>query len=244
MHVDSERLAKDMDGLPPRILIIEDEVAYRDSLAVLLRKDAYRVEGVSTGREGLHEIRAGRADLVLLDIGLPDCNGFALFHEIREISRVPVIFMTARGEVVDRVTGLELGADDYIPKPYDYRELLARIRGALRRASKTPELPARSFAGTTPFLIEPEKRRISIQDQVLDLTPLEYGILKTLIERPGHVYSRDYLMDTLWNGPFYSSDRSIDQHVKTLRRKISRVMGDVPVILTQRGSGYALRDDW
>ncbi|HAZ42570.1 MAG TPA: two-component system response regulator CreB, partial [Methylococcaceae bacterium] len=115
---------------------------------------------------------------------------------------------------------------------------------ALRRAAKNPEPPASPAAGTTPFLVEPEKRRIRIQDQVLDLTPLEYGILKTLIERPGHVYSRDYLMDSLWSGPFHSSDRSIDQHVKTLRRKIGRVMGDAPVIVTHRGAGYALRDDW
>ncbi|MEN9680571.1 MAG: hypothetical protein RLZZ627_464 [Pseudomonadota bacterium] len=233
-----------MDVIQPLILIIEDEVPFRDSLAALLRLDAYRVEGVTSGREGLHEIRAGRADLVLLDVGLPDCNGFALFHEIREISPVPVIFMTARGEVVDRVTGLELGADDYLPKPFDYRELLARVRVALRRASRHPLPPASPAAGTTPFLIEPEKRRIRIQDQILDLTPLEYGILKTLIERPGHVYSRDYLMDTLWNEPFTASDRSIDQHVKTLRRKIGQVMGESPVILTHRGSGYALRDDW
>jgi len=233
-----------MDVLPPRILIIEDEVPFRDSLAALLRLDSYRAEGVTLGREGLHEVRAGRADLVLLDVGLPDCNGFALFHEIREISKIPVIFMTARGEVVDRVTGLELGADDYLAKPFEYRELVARIRVALRRALKHPDPPLSPAAGTTPFLIEPEKRRIRIQDHVLDLTPLEYGILKTLIERPGHVYSRDYLMDTLWNGPFHSSDRSIDQHVKTIRRKISDVMGDAPVILTHRGAGYALRDDW
>lgn len=233
-----------MDLLPPLILIIEDEVPFRDSLAELLRLDAYRVEGVSLGREGLHEIRAGRADLVLLDVGLPDCNGFALFHEIRDISPVPVIFMTARGEVVDRVTGLELGADDYLPKPFDYRELLARVRVALRRNPRKSLPPVSAAAGTTPFLIEPEKRRIRIEDQILDLTPLEYGILKTLVERPGHVYSRDYLMDTLWNEPFTASDRSIDQHVKTLRRKIGNVMGDDPVILTHRGSGYALRDDW
>lgn len=233
-----------MNVLPPQILIIEDEVPFRDSLAALLRLDSYRVEGVTLGRDGLHEVRAGRADLVLLDVGLPDCNGFALFHEIREISKIPVIFMTARGEVVDRVTGLELGADDYLPKPFDYRELLARVRVALRRAAKNPEPPASPAAGTTPFLIEPEKRRIRIQERVLDLTPLEYGILKTLIERPGHVYSRDYLMDSLWSGPFTSSDRSIDQHVKTLRRKIGLILGETPVILTHRGIGYAMRDDW
>lgn len=233
-----------MDVHPPKILIIEDEVPFRESLAALLRLDAYACDGVSSGREGLHEVRAGRADLVLLDVGLPDCNGFALFHEIREISRVPVIFMTARGEVVDRVTGLELGADDYLPKPFDYRELLARVRVALRRSPRASLMVTETGVGTTPFRIESEKRRIRIQEHILDLTPLEYGILKTLVERPGHVFSRDYLLETLWNEPFTASDRSIDQHIKTLRRKIAEVMGDTPVVLTHRGSGYALRDDW
>lgn len=233
-----------MDFQPPQILIIEDEVDFRESLASLLRLDSYRCEGVSSGREGLHEIRAGRADLVLLDVGLPDCNGFALFHEIRETSTIPVIFLTARGEVVDRVTGIELGADDYVPKPFDYRELLARVRATLRRHARDPGPEDIPLAGPTPFLHEPEKRRIRISDQVLDLTPFEYGVLRTLLERPGHVYTRDFLMESLWNEPFTPSDRSIDQHIKTLRRKLREVLGDVPVILTHRNAGYALRDDW
>ena len=227
-----------------KVLIVEDEKSFSEPLAFLMGKEGYEVEVAADGNEALAKFDKSGADLVLLDLMLPGIAGTEVCRQIRTKSNVPIIMLTAKDDEVDKVVGLELGADDYIPKPYDYRELLARIRGALRRASKTPELPARSSAGTTPFLIEPEKRRIRIQDQVLDLTPLEYGILKTLIERPGHVYSRDYLMDTLWSGPFHSSDRSIDQHVKTLRRKIGRVLGDAPVILTHRGSGYALRDDW
>lgn len=229
----------------PKILMIEDDEVLREGILAHLALDAYEAGGVSTGQEGLHEIRAGRADLVLLDVGLPDCNGFALYHEIRGISpEIPVIFLTARGEVIDRVTGLELGADDYVVKPFDYRELLARVRGALRRIPKTPVRTFSEAVLRTPFRVEPEKRRIYANGQVLDLTPLEYGILRTLVAKPGHVFTRDYLIDALWIDPLVPSDRSIDQHVKTLRRKIAEVLGDTPAIETHRGIGYSLRDDW
>lgn len=229
----------------PQILMIEDDTVLREGVLAHLALDAYTASGVSTGQEGLHEIRAGRADLVLLDVGLPDCNGFALYHEIRSISpEIPVIFLTGRGEVIDRVTGLELGADDYVVKPFDYRELLARVRGAIRRIPKTPVRAYGDGPLRTPFRVEPEKRRIYLDGTVLELTPLEYGILRMLVSQPGHVYSREYLIDALWIDPLVPSDRSIDQHVKTIRRKIAEVIGEVPAIETHRGAGYSLREDW
>lgn len=228
-----------------KILIIDDDVSLRESLAAHLGMDAYQVQCVGTGHEGLHEIRAGRAELVLLDITLPDCNGFALYHEIRDLSPgISVIFMTARGEIIDRVTGLELGADDYVIKPFDYRELLARVRGALRRSPRSEDRAPSSGPIGTPFRVEPEKRRIHLDNQVMDLTPLEYGILRTLASKPGHVFTREYLIETLWVDPLAPNDRSIDQHIKALRRKISEIIGDESAICSHRGVGYSLRDIW
>lgn len=233
------------DKAVPSILIIDDDESLRESVAAHLALDAYRIQCVGTGHEGLHEIRAGRADLVLLDITLPDCNGFALYHEIRDLCpEISVIFMTARGEVIDRVTGLELGADDYVIKPFDYRELLARVRGALRRAPRIPvHEPGQGPVGT-PFRVEPDKRRIHLDGQILDLTPLEYGILRTLVGKPGYVFSREYLIESLWIDPLAPSDRSIDQHIKALRRKIAEVIGEQAAILSHRGVGYSLKDTW
>jgi two-component system, OmpR family, catabolic regulation response regulator CreB len=233
-----------MVAVMPQILVIEDHVSQRESLIVLLQNDSYRAHGVTSGQEGLAEIKAGRADVVLLDVGLPDCNGFDLFHEIRKISNVPVIFMTARGDVIDKVTGLELGADDYIPKPAEYREVVARIRAILRRVSRPASFEALPHFAT-PLRLDPDKRRIHLNETLLDLTPLEYGILRILIEHPGRVFTRDYLLESLWPEPQVPNDRSIDQHIKTLRKKLSDVLGeDIPVINTHRNAGYSLRDDW
>ena len=233
-----------MDAVMPQILVIEDHVSQRESLIVLLQSDSYRAHGVSSGQEGLSEIRAGRFDVVLLDVGLPDCNGFDLFHEIRKISNVPVIFMTARDDVIDKVTGLELGADDYIPKPAEYREVVARIRAVLRRVSRPVRVEAYADPAI-PFRLDADKRRIHLKETLLDLTPLEYGLLKILIEHPGRVFTRDYLLESLWIDPQVPNDRSIDQHIKTLRKKMADVLGeDTPVINTHRNAGYSLRDDW
>ena len=225
-----------MDGLPHRILIIEDEVAYRDSLAVLLRLDAYRVEGVSTGREGLHEIRAGRADLVLLDIGLPDCNGFALFHEIREISRVPVIFMTARGEVVDRVTGLELGADDYVTKPYSSRELIARIRAVMRRHQEPETSTGLISAG--PVRMDIERHVVSVNNVQVSFPLKEFELLEFLMRNAGRVLTRTQLIDRVWGSDYVGDTKTLDVHIKRLRSKIERDPAEPEYILTVRGLGY------
>lgn len=230
--------------LLPKILVIEDHDAARESLIAMLQEDRFDAVGVGTGNEGLDIIRKGGVDLLLLDIGLPDWNGFDLFHEIRKISDLPVMFMTARSDVVDKVTGLEIGADDYILKPVDYREVVARIRAILRRVQRGGPSGSPVKSGT-PFTIDVEKRRIRVAGELLDLTPLEYGILKTLIEKPGHVFSREYLLHLDRSDASSVSDRSIDQHIKTLRKKLTGVFGqEVPVIVAHRNIGYALRDDW
>jgi two-component system catabolic regulation response regulator CreB len=174
-------------------------------------------------------------------------NGFDLFRQIRARGALPVIFVTARAEEVDRIVGLELGADDYVAKPFSPRELVARVRTVLRRAD-----PSRTAGGATAsaaasaagvFRVDEERHRISFCGQVLDLTRYEYGVLKTLVARPGRVFSRDELLDRVWGGATESIDRTVDAHIKTLRAKLKAVAPDLDPIRTHRGSGYSLADD-
>jgi two-component system catabolic regulation response regulator CreB len=167
-------------------------------------------------------------------------NGFEVFKRLREFSDVPVVFLTARADEIDRVVGLELGADDYVAKPFSPRELVARLRTILRRASRPP---APAVAAMLPFVVDEGKRQIRFYGRLLELSRYEYGLLKTLVERPGHVYSRDVLLDKVWDERSDSLDRTVDAHVKTLRAKLKLVAPQLEPIRTHRGSGYALAED-
>jgi two-component system catabolic regulation response regulator CreB len=179
---------------------------------------------------------------VVLDVGLPDMTGFDVCRALRQVSDVPVIFLTARVGEVDRVLGLELGADDYVVKPFSPRELVARVRACLRR--RTPPALAR-WQAIGAFEIDREGRRIRYRGQLLDLTRYEYGVLEALLARPGAVLSRAQLMDRVWAEAPESSDRTVDTHIKTLRTKLRAVAdgkGDDPIV-THRGLGYSLDGD-
>ena len=225
--------------IKPAILIVEDEPGIADTLQYALRTDGFEPLWVATGEAALARQREAPAALVILDVGLPDLNGFEVFKRLRAFSEVPVVFLTARTDEIDRVVGLELGADDYVAKPFSPRELVARVRTILRRAAKAGSTPPTVL----PFLVDEGKRQIRFYGQPLELSRYEYGLLKTLVERPGHVYSRDVLLDKVWDTSSESLDRTVDAHVKTLRAKLKAVAPGLEPIRTHRGSGYALAED-
>ena len=226
----------------PTILIAEDEPAIADALRYALQTEGYAAEHVLLGRAVVPRVQAGAVDLVVLDVGLPDMTGFDVCRALRQVSDVPVIFLTARVGEVDRVLGLELGADDYVVKPFSPRELVARVRACLRRRSP----PAQTrWQAVGAFEIDREGRRIRYRGQLLDLTRYEYGVLEALLTRPGAVLSRAQLMDRVWAEAPDSSDRTVDTHIKTLRAKLRAAAGGQggDPIVTHRGLGYSLDGD-
>lgn len=226
--------------MKPRILIVEDEPGIADTLQYALRTDGFEPAWAATGEEAMAQMRAQLPALVVLDVGLPDINGFELFKRLRELGDVPVVFLTARNDEIDRVVGLELGADDYVPKPFSPRELVARVRSILRRAAKTA---APAAAATLPIQIDDGRRQIRFYGKPLELSRYEYGLLKTLASRPGHVFTRDALLERVWDDPGESLDRTVDAHVKTLRAKMKAIAPGLDPIRTHRGTGYALAED-
>jgi DNA-binding response OmpR family regulator len=213
------------------ILVVEDEDAIADPLVAGLKREGYDVSRVATGEGALE---ASPADLVLLDLRLPDIDGLDVCRQLRERSRVPIIVLTARGEEADRVVGLELGADDYVVKPYGLRELIARIRAVTRRAT--------SFDGTGGPLrageleVDERARRATLGGRELELTPKEFELLAALARDPGAAVSRQRLLAEVWQTSWYGSSKTIDVHVAALRRKL----GDPGWIETVRGVGFRL----
>lgn len=230
--------------MKPRILIVEDEPGIADTLQYALRTDGFEPAWVATGEEAVAQVQAQPPALVILDVGLPDASGFEVFKRIRALADVPVVFLTARSDEIDRVVGLELGADDYVAKPFSPRELVARIRTVLRRATKpAAAVPATAAAPVLPIAVDDGRRQIRFYGQLLELSRYEYGLLKTLVSRPGHVFSRDTLLERVWDDATESLDRTVDAHVKTLRAKMKLVAPGLEPIKTHRGTGYALAED-
>jgi len=221
-----------------RILVVEDEPGIADTIRYALATEGFDAEVCALGSEALAALERSSFALAILDVGLPDLNGFELFREIRARAPLPVIFVTARAAEVDRIVGLELGADDYVAKPFSPRELVARVRSVLRRAGAAPA-PGRP----PPFEVDEQRRRIRFCGHALELTRYEYGLLSTLVARPGRVFSRDELLSRVWGDSTESLDRTVDAHVKTLRAKLRAVAPLLDPIRTHRGTGYALADD-
>ena len=213
-----------------RILVVEDEDAIADPLAEGLRREGFDVSRVATGRAALE---ADPVDLVLLDLRLPDLDGTDVCRELRARSDVPIIVVTARGEEVDRVVGLELGADDYVVKPFGFRELLARIRAVMRRARPEVE-PELRRAGE--LAVDVRARRAWMRGSELQLTTKEFDLLALLASEPGAVVGRDRILREVWNTEWYGSTKTVDVHVASLRRKL----GDRRWIETVRGVGLRL----
>jgi two-component system catabolic regulation response regulator CreB len=226
----------------PLILIVEDEPGIADTLQYALRTDGFEPAWCASAEAALAAIAARAPALVILDVGLPDMSGFELFKRMRERIDVPVVFLTARGDEIDRVVGLELGADDYVPKPFSPRELVARVRSVLRRAARpAPSAPAPE--APRPFEVDDGRRQIRFYGRALELSRYEFGLLRALVQRPGHVYTRDALLALVWDDGSDSLDRTVDAHVKTVRAKLKAVAPTLEPIRTHRGVGYALAED-
>jgi len=223
-----------------RILVVEDEPAIADAVLYALRSEGYAVEHCALGRQALARQREAPADLVLLDVGLPDVDGFEVCRSLRGFSAVPVVFLTARNDEIDRVLGLELGADDYVAKPFSPRELVARVRARLRRHVPAEADPETGWRRHGDFAIDREGCRIRYRDRLLPLTRYEYHLLAALLQRPGAILSRAQLMDRAWDAEADSADRTVDTHVKTLRAKLRAAGATADPIRTHRGLGYAL----
>jgi len=213
------------------VLVVEDEDAIAEPLVEGLRREGYEVARVATGREALD---AGETDVVLLDLRLPDIDGFTVCRELRARSDVPIIVVSARGEEVDRVVGLELGADDYIVKPYGLRELVARIRAVTRRREGATR---RVVLRAGPLEVDERARRVSYDGRELQLTAKEFDLLALLASDPGSVVSRETILRRVWDTTWYGGQKTIDVHVASLRKKV----GDPDAIETVRGIGYRLR---
>ncbi len=227
----------------PRILLVEDESAIADTVLYALREDGHEALHCLTAGAAL-EAAAGEAfELAILDVGLPDLGGFALCRQLRARGDLPVIFLTARQEEADRVLGFELGADDYVPKPFSPRELVARVRAVLRRARQAGEPAGAQPAPAAGFEHDAGGMRVRYRGRMLDLTRYEYGLLAALLARPGAVLSRAQLMDRVWGDALDTGDRTIDTHVKTLRAKLHAIAPDADPIRTHRGLGYSLAVD-
>lgn len=223
----------------PTILIAEDEIAIADAIAYALRAEGYEIEHRLLGGEALERVRRGGIDLVVLDVGLPDRSGFDVCRELRGFSAVPVIFLTARNEEVDRVLGLELGADDYMAKPFSPRELVARVRARLRRHA-AGDSEAKGVRQVGAFELDADAHRVRYHGQVLDLTRYEYALLAELLRRPGAILSRTQLLDRAWQDALESGERTVDTHVKTVRAKLRAIEPGADPIHTHRGVGYSL----
>ncbi len=230
-----------------RILIIEDEPAIADNIVYALETEGFKCRWCATGQEGLAALDEPY-DLAVLDVGLPDIGGFDLFKEIRKRHELPVLFLTARAGEIDRVVGLELGADDYVVKPFSPRELAARIKAILRRtgrpAGNAPGAGTGSAAAALPFVLDPERCAITYYGTRLELARYEYRLLGVLLEKPGRVLSREQLMEKAWDVPEASLDRTVDAHIKSLRAKLRQVKPEVEAIVTHRGLGYSLKEEW
>ncbi len=234
-----------------KILVVEDEPSIAENIAYALTTEGFTPVCCGTGEEARRGLAAGDVALVILDLGLPDVSGFDLLREIRTTSAVPLIVETARAEEVDRIVGLELGADDYIVKPISPRELTARVRAVLRRsAGKAPAAggapsaapgPAPKADGG-PFEIDEARYLIRYHGEPLELSRYEFRLLRVLVGNPGRVYSRDQLLAQISEEPEMSLDRTIDTHIKTLRKKLDAVRPGESPIVTHRGLGYSLQE--
>ena len=219
------------------VLIVEDEPSIADTLIFVLQTEGFSVTWKTLANDALGLLKTEPLDLVIMDVGLPDITGFEACKQLRKFSNVPVIFLTARGDELDRVVGLEIGADDYVVKPFSPREVAARVKVILKRVALVASNS--NIESVSEFLVDDEKFQIFYRGQPLQLTRLEFKLLQTLVAQPQRVFSRDQLLNAVGAATDAGYDRSIDTHIKTLRAKLRVIAADAEPIQTQRGFGYS-----
>jgi DNA-binding response OmpR family regulator len=225
------------------ILLVDDEESLQKLLTFPLARDGFRVVPAHDGEEALDRFAAERVDLVVLDVMLPKLDGLEVCRRLRATSSVPILMLTARDDELDKVLGLELGADDYMTKPFSVREFRSRVRALLRRASAPRHEPgADEVIEADGLRIDPGRRRVEIRGDEVTLTYVEFEILRAMAERPGRVYTRQSLLERLWGDSDYRDPRTIDVHVRHLREKLEQDPRRPEYIFTVRGVGYRFRD--
>ncbi len=224
-----------------RILVVEDEESYRDSLVYQLTREGFEVEAVATGSDGLIAFDRQPADLVLLDLMLPGLSGTEVCRQLRSKSAVPVIMLTAKDSEIDKVVGLEIGADDYVTKPYSFRELLARIRAVLRRGTESPEAaedPAVLAVG--PVSMDTDQHVVSVGGEEIAMPLREFELLELFLRNPDRVLTRGQLIDRVWGADYVGDTKTLDVHVKRIRAKIEPDPATPTLLVTVRGLGYKM----
>jgi len=235
-----------MPGKTTRILLVDDEQPVQKLLSYPLEKEGYEVVPAFDGQEALDNFEQGQFDLVVLDIMLPKMDGLEVCRRLRSKSSVPIIMLTAKAEEIDKVLGLELGADDYITKPFSLREFRSRVRAALRRAGMSREHEPdgdEQPLHVHELAIDPAKRAVRLRDQSVELTFVEFEILNALARSPGRVYTRDMLLTRIWGDSAYRDPRTIDVHIRHLREKLETDPKEPEYLFTVRGVGYRFRDE-
>lgn len=220
-----------------RVLVVEDEESYSDALAYVLGKEGYEVAVAGTGPEALEEFDRSGADIVLLDLMLPGVSGTEVCRQLRQTSNVPVIMVTAKDDEVDKIVGLELGADDYVTKPYSPRELVARIRAVLRRGTETDDAPSTTLE-SGPVRMDVERHLVTVDGKDLGLPLKEFELLELFLRNSGRVLTRAQLIDRVWGADYVGDTKTLDVHVKRLRAKIEDDPADPRLLHTVRGLGY------
>lgn len=229
----------------PHIVILEDEPSIAESLVFVLQAEGFSTHWETLATKALAYTKGQPVDLIIMDVGLPDMTGFEACKQLRKYSDVPVIFLTARGDELDRVIGLEIGADDYVVKPFSPREVAARVKAILKRMRPVVAAHESSLPGehAREFVIDTERKTIYYHQQLLQLTRFEFCLLQALVEQPGRVFSRDQLLNAVGVTADAGYDRSIDGHIKTLRAKLRAVNAVADPIKTRRGFGYSYQPE-
>ncbi|CAA9557593.1 MAG: Phosphate regulon transcriptional regulatory protein PhoB (SphR) [uncultured Thermoleophilia bacterium] len=228
-----------MGVVAERILIVEDEANIASFVRLYLTKEGFTVERAATGEEALRRVKASVPALVLLDLNLPDMDGLEVCRRLRAWSQVPILMLTARDDDVDKVVGLEVGADDYVTKPFNPRELIARVKSILRRAAGAGSPVARGVLTHGDIRVDAGRREVLVGDRAVQLAPKEFDLFWSLLEHQGIVLTRDQLLERVWGYTFAGDTRTVDVHVRQLRRKI----GETCPVVTVWGVGYKVADD-
>ncbi|HVY78608.1 MAG TPA: response regulator transcription factor [Solirubrobacterales bacterium] len=225
-----------------RILLVDDEQSIQTLLSYPLRKDGYHVTSAQDGREALQRFEEARFDLVILDLMMPKLNGVEVCRELRSRSQVPIIILTAKGSETDKVAGLEVGADDYITKPFSMREFRSRVKAALRRSRMAGERPEEETIDHGDLVIDFSRRMVTLRGEEIQVTYVEFEILGALARSPGRVLSRETLLEHVWGDSEYRDPRTVDVHIRHLREKLEKDPKEPEFLFTVRGVGYRFRE--
>lgn len=225
-----------------KVLVVDDEKLIVKGIKFSLEQEGWEVDAAYDGEEAIHAVRNGQYDVMILDVMLPKYDGLQVCQLVREFSNIPIIMLTAKGEDMDKIMGLEYGADDYVTKPFNILELKARIKAILRRASHPEKEQMKKIIETGDLRLELNSRRVFIKDQEINLTAKEFDMLELFVNHPGKVYSRDQLLDTIWGREYPGDVRTVDVHVRRLREKIEPNPGQPEYIYTKWGVGYYFKD--